>query len=445
MHTVIDFDLLKKKANPCCPLHDIGGNPTKKHRKLEKQNEPDAPEDEKERKMSGPAKKKLSKADEIKAKNQARIQKDAAKRDEEKLTTLRSKARVDVKLQTESGKLLLLLDILKSAVRDQNVVDVLDTLWEVEGVIDDLGEEDEAVKNALKKNSDVLTMARKLRMDKSALNKMNIVDFQLTEMSDRLPPLNLHALSGKFKLDPWQLKVIQLIEQRKSVLITAPTSSGKTVVSSFVCATGSRVLFVVPTEPLAWQVAAMLRALKLGICLVVPTLSFVPSTWDVVVGTPHALESVLTKQLDFNFDYAVFDEVHSLNNRDGEALQRIIAAMPTETCRFLALSATIGNGPELARWFEELVGKGNIELVEHRSRFINLQRHVWTGADLKLLHPLACVSTKLLAQNGFSHTDMALTPVDAYKLWQVCCALLFFFRCCLNFGGGGGGRDAKRS
>jgi len=388
------------------------------YRKQEKLAEVDTAEMEQARKMSGHAKKKMSKADEIKAKNQARLDKEAAKRDEEKLTTLRSKARVDVKLQTESGKLLLLLDILKTAVREQNVVDVLDTLWEVEDVIADLGEDDEAVKNAVKKSSDVLTLARKMRMDKNALQKLNLVDFQLTEMSDRLPPLNLHALSGKFRLDAWQLKVIQLIEQRKSVLITAPTSSGKTVVSSFVCATGSRVLFVVPTEPLAWQVAAMLRALKLGICLVVPTLSFVPPTWDVVVGTPHALESVLTKQLDFNFDYAVFDEVHSLNNRDGEALQRLIAAMPTDSCRFLALSATIGNGPQLATWFEELLGKGQIELVEHRSRFINLQRHVWTGTELKLLHPLVCMSTKLLAETGFAHTDMALTPVDAYKLWQ---------------------------
>ena len=384
----------------------------------------DAEAEPETKKMSGSQKKTMSKAEQIKQANAARLQKEAAKRDEEKLTTLRSKARADVKLETETGKLLLLLEILKTSVREQNVVDVLDTLWEVESVVKELGEDTETIRAIVKKHSDVIAMARTIRLDRDQLKKMNLVDFQLMEMSDRLPPLNLHSLSGKFKLDEWQIKVLSLIEERKSVLVTAPTSSGKTVLSSFVCTTGSRVLFVVPTEPLAWQVAAMLRALKLGIGLIVPTLTFVPPAWDVMVGTPHALESQLTKQVGFDFDYAVFDEVHSLNNRDGEALQRIILAMPTDTCRFLALSATIGNSQPLKAWFESILGKGQIELVEHRARFINLQRHVWVPSikegvesDLRQLHPLACVDVKFLAEHGFDHTDMAFTPVDCYKLW----------------------------
>ncbi|KAH9253669.1 hypothetical protein BASA81_008287 [Batrachochytrium salamandrivorans] len=388
------------------------------HRKQQSQGQEDSSKTEEEKKKSGHGKKQISKADLIKQKNEARMQTVAAKRDEEKLSTLRSKARQDVKLETETGKLLLLLELLKTAVREQNVVDVLDTVWEVEDVVKELGEQETA--SLLKKHSDVLTIARKIRNDRDQLGKLNLVDFQLLEMSDRLPPLNAHALSGKFKLDEWQVKVLQLIEDRKSVLVTAPTSSGKTVLSTFVCSIGSRVLFVVPTEPLAWQVAAMLRALKLGICLVVPTLNFIPPAWDVVVGTPHALESSLTKQIGFDFDFAVFDEVHSLNTKDGEALQRLILAMPSESCRFVCLSATIGNGPQLKTWLESTVGK--IELVEHRARFINLQRHVWVPSNqvspLRQLHPLACVDVKFLMEHGFHHTDMAFTPVDCYRLWQ---------------------------
>jgi superfamily II RNA helicase len=77
--------------------------------------------------------------------------------------------------------------------------------------------------------------------------------------------------------------------------------------------------------------------------------------------------------------------------------------------RFLALSATIGNGPALATWFDSLVGKGQTELVEHRSRFINLQRHVWTGEDLKLLHPMACVSTKMAGTRGLAAPTLTHT------------------------------------
>lgn len=46
----------------------------------------------------------------------------------------------------------------------------------------------------------------------------------------------------------------------------------------------------------------------------------------------------------FQFRYAVFDEVHSLDGEEGAALQRIMRLVE---CPFLALSATIGNGEAL--------------------------------------------------------------------------------------------------
>ena len=44
--------------------------------------------------------------------------------------------------------------------------------------------------------------------------------------------------------------------------------------------------------------------------------------------------------MGFNFNYAVFDEVHNLNGEEGGALERIIRLID---CPFLALSATIKN------------------------------------------------------------------------------------------------------
>merc|ERR1712185_142264 len=89
----------------------------------------------------------------------------------------------------------------------------------------------------------------------------------------------------------------------------------------------------------------------------------------VVVGTPLALESSLSKVrglvgaellgksdysvLDggFDFSYAVYDEVHSLDGDEGDALQRLMQCV---SCPFLALSATVGNGPQLQRWFQSV-------------------------------------------------------------------------------------------
>lgn len=421
------------------------------------------------KKGGGGKQKASSKRDQIRAANNAKKQKEAAARDAEKLKTLGSLAGTDIKLKTETGKLMLLLSILKRAVQDNNVVDSLDTLWEIAEVVKEVDAKD--AKAAIKPYQDVMKGANELRNDRAHLGGLNLVDFQLTSMSDRLPPLNLHSLTGRFKLDDWQLRVINLVNARKSVLITAPTSSGKTVLSTYVCTSGATVLFVVPSEPLAWQVAAMLRALKVDIAIVVPTLNYVPPKFDVVVGTPHALESTLTKQIGFKFDYAVFDEVHSLNNDDGPALQRLIRAIPTE-CKILALSATIGNATQLQAWWESIVGEGEIELVVHKSRFINLQRYVWTGpaevadkqktkqqktkteaeketeaaaaaaaetadADedmaillgdnkaagtvegtMQLLHPCSSLTGAYLASSEYASSDIAFTPVDAYSLYK---------------------------
>jgi energy-coupling factor transporter ATP-binding protein EcfA2 len=51
-------------------------------------------------------------------------------------------------------------------------------------------------------------------------------------MSDSLPPLS--KFSFGFKLDPWQKRVLRWIDAGKSVVICAPTSSGKTVLSTYV-------------------------------------------------------------------------------------------------------------------------------------------------------------------------------------------------------------------
>ncbi len=54
-----------------------------------------------------------------------------------------------------------------------------------------------------------------------------------------------------------------------------------------------------------------------------------------------------------HFDWVIYDEVHSLDGPEGAALQRLIRSM---TCKFLALSATVGNADELRGWMERVKG-----------------------------------------------------------------------------------------
>jgi ATP-dependent RNA helicase DDX60 len=187
----------------------------------------------------------------------------------------------------------------------------------------------------------VIRKAQKMREEE------DLVVFQLTDMADRLPPLS--RFSTGWKLDDWQKRVLAVVDEHRSAIVCAPTSSGKTVISSYVASdsAANRVLFVVPTEPLVWQVAALFHKLlkgSVGLCM--DQMHFRPDmNLRVIVGTPQPLETALSKlrgpvgdeamnkvdyaqmQGGFTFDYAIYDEVHSLDGDEGAALQRLIQGM----------------------------------------------------------------------------------------------------------------------
>ena len=54
-----------------------------------------------------------------------------------------------------------------------------------------------------------------------------------------------------------------------------------------------------------------------------------------------------------HFDWVVYDEVHALDGDEGDALQRLIRSI---NCKFLSLSATVGNAEELRAWMERAKG-----------------------------------------------------------------------------------------
>ncbi len=301
---------------------------------------------------------------------------------------------------------------------------------------------------------DSLKYARKLMNGKD-----NLISFQLTEMSDRLPPLSRY--NRTFQLEDWQCAILGAIDQRQSAVVCAPTSSGKTLLSTYTCkiAKGT-VLFVLPSEVLVWQIAATYYQFFKGnvtICTDQICFQEITGQAQVYIGTPRAIEKALTKargcagqemtkgEKEFmildggyqQFDFLVLDEVHTLNGPEGDALQRIIKCC---NCPFLALSATIGNAVELKSWFEK-VRNDHVEatcidvpekpeeviLKEHFARFINLQRYVVTESDgkdgkkkvkLVKLHPVAAMTPERLQNEPDLVAGLSMTPTDMIDIWR---------------------------
>jgi len=299
-----------------------------------------------------------------------------------------------------------------------------------------------------------------LKFSRKLMNgKENLISFQLTEMADRLPPLSRY--NRNFVLEPWQFDILEAIDNRESAVVCAPTSSGKTLLSTYTCKNANGpVLFVLPSEVLVWQVASLYYQFFKGnvtVCTEQITFQEVTGEAQVYIGTPMALERSLSKVrgiagdemtkgerefmiLDggFNqFDYLVLDEVHTLNGPEGDALQRIIKAC---NCPMLALSATIGNASQLRDWFKSVLAEHakatvidapeeeeEVVLKEHYARFINLQRYVVTEeegkdgkkeAKLKKLHPIAAMTPDRLKSQPELISALSMTPHDMMTLWK---------------------------
>jgi len=462
--------------------------------------------------------KKQSTAETIKSTNAAEKEKKDHERDLMKLSNLRTlKALQEATCETTSGKINRMLKMLHLAVSDlkqgsvnSSEAEVMDILWAVEEMPsfakaeaeiakeksakkeakvaekaekksskkdskkdkksskkdkDDkkpekivLSAEAKSLKSLLKEGADSrgtfkdsLKFARKLMSGKD-----NLISFQLTEMSDRLPPLSRY--NRQFKLELWQCRILEAIDNRSSAVVCAPTSSGKTLLSTYTCkqANGT-VLFVLPSEVLVWQIAATYYEFFKGnvtICTDQITFQEVTGDAQVYIGTPLALERSISKvrgvagqemtkgEREFmildggysQFDYLVLDEVHTLNGPEGDALQRIIKSC---NCPCLALSATIGNATQLRDWFDKVTNMHiqattidaddeEVILQEHYARFINLQRYVVTESEgkdgrkkqkLVKLQPVAAMTPERLKNEPELISALSMTPTDMMNLW----------------------------
>jgi superfamily II RNA helicase len=236
----------------------------------------------------------------------------------------------------------------------------------------------------------------------------------------KLSPLNKFP-TKRTSLDEWQINALRLIDEGKSIVICAPTSSGKTVISQYVATirkTDSICLYVAPTEPLALQIAAMLRQLVgLGVYVVTEHVNFTQDRdCKIIVGTPRELEIFLSDFSGFKkISWAVFDEIHELNGNNGISYERLFHQTNTN---ILALSATVekSNAETLCQYWSLLTRKP-VELIYHERRFINLTKNIWNGEEIVELHPVACLDFERLNAGYYLNANLSMTPLQVYKLW----------------------------
>src|ERR1700694_4564180 len=178
--------------------------------------------------------------------------------------------------------------------------------------------------------------------------------------------------SRPWPLDDFQIEAIEKLDTHNGVLVSAPTSSGKTVVADYcnfrALREGSRVIYTTPLKALSNQkyhdFVGEYGAEKVGLVTGENTINEAP----IVVMTTEILRNVIYEDLP-RLDpvrYVVLDEVHYIDDFPrGSVWEEVIVQAPSHV-KFVGLSATIGNYRDLARWMSE--NRGPVATVFHEER-----------------------------------------------------------------------------
>jgi superfamily II RNA helicase len=186
-----------------------------------------------------------------------------------------------------------------------------------------------------------------------------------------------------FTLDTFQEEAIHAIEHHHSVVVSAATGTGKTLIADYVIdkylKTHKRIIYTAPIKALSNQKFKDFKhsygSENVGIL-----------TGDIVIN-PQAPILIMTTEIYRNMlltrdplindvEYVIFDEIHYMNDPErGTVWEEAIIFSPPHM-RFLCLSATVPNAVEFASWIQTIKSHP-VEVVRYAKRAVPLQHSVF--------------------------------------------------------------------
>ncbi|MBN1792076.1 DEAD/DEAH box helicase [Candidatus Woesearchaeota archaeon] len=182
-----------------------------------------------------------------------------------------------------------------------------------------------------------------------------------------------------FHLDQFQEDAINAVDGEHSVVVSAPTGSGKTLIADYIIDKElqgeGRVIYTAPIKALSNQkykdFTSEYGEDKIG--LITGDLVINPRAQILIMTTEVYRNMAITKDsvLD-SVSYCIMDEIHYLGDFErGYVWEESIIFSPTHV-RFLFLSATIPNSEEFAEWVKSIKGH-DVTVIKYDVRPVPLK------------------------------------------------------------------------
>ncbi|TFY77707.1 hypothetical protein EWM64_g6305 [Hericium alpestre] len=168
-------------------------------------------------------------------------------------------------------------------------------------------------------------------------------------ISQHVPPAK-PARQFKFALDPFQQVSIYAIQRNESVLVSAHTSAGKTVVAEYAIAQAlqnrQRVIYTSPIKALSNQKFRELEAEFGDVGLMTGDVTRNLSASCLILRSMLYKGSEIVREIA----WVIFDEIHYMRDKErGVVWEETIILLP-HSVRYVFLSATIPNAMQFCEW-----------------------------------------------------------------------------------------------
>lgn len=168
-------------------------------------------------------------------------------------------------------------------------------------------------------------------------------------------PAGPPAKEYPFVLDPFQKEAILCIDNNQSVLVSAHTSAGKTVVAEYAIARSlnlkQRVIYTTPIKALSNQKYREFSEEFKCVGLVTGDVTINP-TASCLIMTTEILRNMLYRGSEImrEVGWVIFDEIHYMRDKErGVVWEETLILLP-DNVRYVFLSATIPNARQFAEW-----------------------------------------------------------------------------------------------